>query len=144
MNWQKEAISDLNCYLARKNSILVMQEKIKELRAKEERLKSSGNTTPVQGGSSKSEDMIINCIIECDHLKENIIAISRWLALFERGLKTLTEDERVVLDKFYINRPTRHIDRLCDELHYEKTRIYEIKDIALRKFTLSRYGILEL
>lgn len=144
MNWQKEAIDDLNKYLSRKNSILSMKEKIQELKAREESLKSANDSTPVQGGASKREDMIINCIVECDRLKDNIAAVSRWLCVVEKGLNTLTEDERVVLDKFYINRPTRHVDRLCDELHYEKTRIYEIKDVALKKFTLSMYGILEL
>lgn len=144
MNWQKEAINDLGCYLARKNSILVMREKIKELQAKEERLKSAASNVPVQGGASKSEDMIINCIVECDRLKDNITAIARWLALVDRGLNTLTEDEKVVLDKFYINRPTRHIDRLCDELHCEKSTVYRLKDSGLKKFTMAMYGILEL
>ena len=57
---------------------------------------------------------------------------------------TLTEDERVVLDKFYINRPTRHIDRLCDELHCEKSTVYRLKDSGLKKFTIAMYGILDL
>lgn len=144
MNWQKEAIDDLNKYLPRKNSIISMKEKIKELQAREESLKSASDSTPVQGGASKREDMILNCIVECDRLKDNITAISRWLYLVEKGLATLTEDERTVLDKFYISRPTRHVDRLCEELHSEKSTIYRIKDIALKKFTISMYGILEL
>lgn len=144
MNWQKEAIDDLSKYLSRKNSILSMREKIKELQAREESLKSANDSTPVQGGASKREDMIINCIVECDRLKDNIAAVSRWLCVVEKGLNTLTEDERVVLDKFYINRPTRHIDRLCEELHCEKSTVYRLKDSGLKKFTIAMYGILEL
>jgi len=30
-----------------------------------------------------------------------------------------------------------------EELNYEKTRVYEIKDQALYKFTIAMYGIVE-
>lgn len=144
MNWQKEAINDLKIYNARKDSIVAMKNKIEELEAKAERLGSSSNNVPVQGGSSRNEDVLINCIVECDRLKANIETVRGWLESVERGLEDLTEEERKVLNGFYVNRTTRHIDRLCDELHFEKSRIYEIKDRALRKFTIAMYGILDL
>ena len=143
VDWKKEAINDLRTYKARRDSILTMSEKVMELEAKAERLGSAAATTPVQGGSSKSEDMLINCIVECDRLKVNIRMIKGLIASIERGLNHLTEEERRVLEGFYMNRSSRHIDKLCDELHFEKSRIYEIKDRALHMFTIAMYGFIE-
>lgn len=144
VNWQKEAINDLKVYNARKVSIISMSEKIKELEAKAERLGSASSNVPVQGGSSKGEDVRINCIIECDRLKTNIRTVRHWLGSVEKGLNTLTEDERKVLDGFYINKTTRHIDKLCDTLHCEKSTVYRLKDSALYKFTIAMYGLVDL
>ena len=70
--------------------------------------------------------------------------VAKEIGITEKGLAVLTEEEKTVLYKFFINRPRRHIEDLCESLNYEKTRIYEIKETALRKFTLSCYGIVEL
>lgn len=144
LDWKKEAINDLKTYKARKDSILIMSEKIMELEAKAERLGSASTTAPVQGGSSKSEDVLINCIVECDRLKQNIRAVKGLTLAIERGLKNLSSEEQRVLEGFYISRSTRHIDKLCDELHCEKSTIYRIKDSALYKFTISMYGLIDL
>lgn len=145
MNWQKEAVNDLKAYVARKNSIESMREKIKELEAKAVRLNSVSNDVPVQGGAAKNEDMLINNIVERDKLGENIRIAQRFIESVDRGLEVLSADERKVLDGFYMAPViTRKVDRLCDELHFEKSRIYQIKDTALRRFTVAMYGIIDL
>lgn len=144
MDWKKEAINDLKNYLSRKNSILSMSEQIQMLDAKMERVKGFSADSPVMGGASKSEDVLINCIAEKDRLTTNIEIAKKQIAMVERGLTFLSDDERTVLTMFFINRPSNHIDRLCDELGYEKSRIYEIKDQALHKFTIAMYGIVDL
>lgn len=145
MNWQKEAINDLKAYEARKNSVVNMREKICELEGKAVRLKSVSNDVPVQGGASKNEDMLISNIVERDKLKENIRIAQQFIESVERGLAVLSADERKVLDGFYIAPViTYKVERLCDELHFEKSRIYQIKDTALRRFTIAMYGIIDL
>lgn len=144
MDWKEEAINDLKSYLSRKNSIVSMQEQIKMLEAKAERIKGFSAEAPVMGGASKSEDVLINCIAEKDRLIINIEIAKKQIELIDCGLAFLNADERLVLTYFFIDRPTNHIDRLCDELGYEKTRIYELKDQALYKFTVAMYGIIDL
>ena len=65
-----------------------------------------------------------------------------WLAGVERGLNVLDERERAVLDAFFIMRRENHVEYLCETLHVERTTVYRIKDTALQKFTLARYGTL--
>ena len=144
LDWKKEAINDLNNYPKRKNSVLTMSEKIATLEAKAERLGAASNSTPVQGGANKTEDMLINYIAEKQKLEFNIAIAKKHIAAVERGLSYLSNDEKKVLTFFYIDRPTNHIDRLCDELHFEKSRIYQIKDSALYRFTVAMYAIIDL
>lgn len=144
MDWQKEAINDLRKYLSHKNSIDTMNEKIEMLKVRAERLGGSSNSTPVQGGGNKPEDTLANCIAEKIRLEENVVIAKRFVDMVERGLKYLTDDERTVLNLFYINRPTNHIERACDALHCEKSTVYRIKDSALYKFTVAMYAIVDL
>ena len=67
MNWQKEAINDLRNYRQRKQSLENMAERRAAL---EDRFKSircvATDADPVQGGSSRMEDSLINNIVERD------------------------------------------------------------------------------
>lgn len=144
MNWQQEAIRDLQKYLSRKNSILTMTEKIKMLDARAQRFGGTSNSVPVQGGGNKLEDSLVNCITEKMQLEENIAIAKKQVELIERGLKYISDDERTVLNLFYINRPTNHIERACDALHCEKSTVYRIKDSALYRFTIAMYAIIDL
>lgn len=144
MNWQKEAVNDLKSYVARKMSIDNMNQRIAELERRAIRLGSMSSDVPVQGGSSKNEDAIINNIAERDRLIQAIDAAQCLVTIIENGLSVLDEEERKVLDGFYIHHSTRHVDKLCDELHCEKSRVYSIKDKALYKFTLAMYGVIDL
>lgn len=145
MNWQKESINDLKAYAARKNSVLTMSEEIAELEAKAERLNSTLGKIPVQGGSSKVEDSLINNIVEKERLKTNLEITKKWILRVERGLSNLSEEEKQVLDGFYMaNILTNRLEKLCDKLHCEKSTIYRIKEKALYKFTIAMYGIIDL
>lgn len=52
----------------------------------------------------------------------------------------LTEDERIVLDGFYLNRRPGHIQRLQDQLGYGDSNIYRLKRRALNKFIFILFG----
>lgn len=127
MNWQKEAVNDLKSYVARKMSIDNMNQRIAELERRAIRLGSMSSDIPVQGGSSKNEDAIINNIAERDRLIQAIDAAQCLVTIIENGLSVLDEEERKVLDGFYIHHSTRHVDKLCDELHCEKAEFTRLK-----------------
>ncbi len=75
--------------------------------------------------------------------KNELCTLKRLVKLTERGLSQLTDEERRVLERFFIYRGGRHVDDLMEELCYERTRIYELKDEALYKFTVAMYGMPE-
>ena len=61
----------------------------------------------------------------------------------DRGLSVLTQEQRTILDRFYIHRTDRYLDELMDELGYERRSIYYHHNAALRDFTVAMYGLSE-
>lgn len=144
MNWKKEAVEDLKNYTCRKEGCLNVADRIQTLNT---RLSGTpemySNAVPVRGGGSKAEEWRINTIVERDRLKMSYNNLKKLVQMTERGLNQLSSDERRVLELFFIHRSGRHVDDLMEELCYEKTRIYELKDEALYKFTVAMYGMTE-
>ncbi len=127
------------------SSIPNMQERIDILSDKFRSIKSArADATPVSGGTSTAEDGWINNLVERDRLAENIRVVRRLIELINKGLGALDEREYRVLELFYINRQPNHVERLMDELGYEKSHVYRIRDQALYKFTIGMYGLTEL
>lgn len=145
MNWKQEAINDLRSYEIQKRSLNSIKERMEALEDNFKAIKCcQTDSVAVQGsGESHIEERMIDNIVERERLEHTYRATKMLVGIVERGLKELTDEERAVLNKFYINRPYRHVDILMDELHLEKTRIYQIKDKAIYKFTISMYGISE-
>ena len=145
MNWKASAESDLRLYNLRRQSLDNIQERITALKATQDGLRAAAaDSEPVKGGQSKYEDKLINSIVEIERLKINYAAASKLVNLTEKGLAGLSEEEREIIDCFYINREYRHIDSLREKLHLEKSQIYKLKDTALYKFTVFCYGIIDL
>lgn len=142
MNWQKEAVSELRKYKARRQSLDSMAERRAALEDAFRGIRSAAaDAAPVQGGANRMEDSLINNIVERERLYWTIEA-TRWLVeLTERGLAGLDERQRTVLEKFYIDRPPDHVDWLSEHLCYEKSRVYQLKDEALYQFTVAMYGL---
>ena len=144
MNWKKIAIEDLNDYPRKKEALISMSERLQALKLSADGLKAvAADKVPIQGGSSVMGDSIINNIAERDRLKRNYQITLKLVQCIERGLAVLNEEEKTVLDKFYIHRTSRHVDDLCQILNYSKTRIYQIRDEALEKFTQAEYGVVQ-
>lgn len=143
MNWKTEAVYELKSYATRKSACENIREKIKILEAQAIALNRISSDEPVMGGSSKAEDKLINNIVERELLKENLTILERALILTERGLASLNDREREVLNGFYINRTSTYIDELCYRFNIEQAQVYRIKNEALRRFTLAMYGVIE-
>lgn len=144
MNWQKAAIDDLRCYIARRESVPNIKSRLRALAHEMTALKAtSTDKLNVQGGDARVEDKWLNILVEREKLINNLRAVRRLVAITERGLEVLTPEERRVLELFYISPVERHIDALMDELCYEKTHVYRLKDRALKKFARAVYGLVE-
>lgn len=145
MNWQKEAKEDLRKYPHQKQSLGNMEDRLRALQSEYESIRCgmSGDSTPVKGGSSRVEDRMLNNIVARERLKYTYKATKRLVELVERGLAGLEDREQVVLERFFVHRRPGHVEQLMEEWHFEKTRVYEVKDEALYNFTVSMYGIID-
>lgn len=144
MNWKAEATRDLKSYPQRKQAVDNLKERIEILEEQFVSLKGVSVGEPVRGGLSKQEQKWLDNISERERLGFSLKIAEELIRLTEKGLEVLTDRERKVLEGFYINPQENHVDLLCEELHFEKTRLYEIKDVALKKFTIAMYGTIEI
>ncbi len=79
--------------------------------------------------------------------REELIVLYRFrkadVQRIEQALHTLDPQQRLILDRFYIHRSAYHIERLSEELGYERRAIYYHHDEALRQFALALYGLVD-
>ena len=145
MDWKTMAIDDLREYNARRQSLEILPLQIMEIEAEMTGIRSSGNmaSVSVSGGSGSREDVLISRLVKKEKLQGNLDRAKLWVKFMDKGLAALTEDERHILDRFYINPAKGNVDRLCEELFVEKTALYKRKDAALRRFTVALYGCAE-
>ena len=145
MNWKFEAIEKLKEYTARRNAITSIPEEIKRLEEEARRIRSAAtDATPVKGGGSTREDMLLDNIVHREELQRRLSDARRWVDIVDGGLAVLSDEDRLVLDRFYIHPMRGNAERLRDELGLEDERsVYKRKDKALRRFTLSLYGTCE-
>lgn len=145
MNWKFEAIEKLKQYEAKKMSLRNIPEEIKRLEAAMQSIRSAtADGNPVQGGGSGREDMYLSNIVQREELERSLELAQKWVALADAGLEFLNDEERLILDRFYINPAKGNVERLCMELGCEQATIYRKREQAIRKFTLSLYGCLEI
>jgi hypothetical protein len=146
INWCIFAIQRLRDYEERKTAINNLTEQIKTLEDKFTAIRAATtDSTPVQGGNeNRREQMLIHNIATREELQKNLEITKQEIAITEKGLAALTETEKQILTRFYINRTKGYVERLCDELYISKTELYRQKEDALKRFTMVCYGIVEL
>ena len=145
MNWGSISIERLNDYNTRLVAVVSIQEQIESLELQYSSIRSAATEdTPVRGGGSNREDALLNNIAKREELKRNLEIAEKEISITQKGLSVLSEQERRVLTMFYIARPKDYMKRLCEEMMFEKTKIYQIKDQALTKFTKAVYGIIQI
>ena len=146
LNWSVFAVQRLKDFEDRKRAVNNLATQIKALEEKYTAIRASTTDgMPVQSGSeNKREEMLIHNIAEREELQKNLDIIQHEIAVTEKGLEALDDEEKHILRRFFILREKGYVERLCDELFVSKTRLYQKKEAALKKFTLVCYGIVEL
>lgn len=138
------AINRLRDYSARKMALETIPEELKALELQYGAIRSATtDSEPVQGGTNRREDMLVGNIIKRDNLKRNLEIAKMETAITEKALAVLSKEEQRILELFYINRQRGYIERLCSELFVEKTKLYNMKSEALRKFALATCGTVD-
>lgn len=144
-DWEDRAKRDLKQYRYVKDSLDNIPMRLRELELEIQGIKSVRyDKTPVQGGTSGREDHIINNIDERNRLKFNLQVAQMKVERIEKGLAGLNQQEKKVLEYTFIRPEFGGVHRLCLEMNYEKTAIYDMIGAALRKYTLSMCGVVDL
>lgn len=86
-------------------------------------------------------DKTMNDRVRRKELEDQRDRTAVWVALVEAGLDDLSEEERLVLDRFYIRPVADRVEWLCQELGCEQATVYRRRDRALRHFTAAMYGV---
>lgn len=142
MNWQKISIERLKEYEDRVRSVYSLQSQIETLELKYSAIRAaSTDSTPTREGGNRREDALINNIALREELKQNLRIAKREVRITEKGFEGLTDEQLRILRGFFVQRTRGHVEELCEELHLEKSRVYALKDEALKKFTMSCYGV---
>lgn len=144
MDGIKMAIADLRVYEKRKAAVGNLEERIKILNEQNVSLQGLSNSAPVMGGANRQEDAWINNIVERGQLETNLKIVKSLVELTKKGLASLTDEQRLILELFYIDRVQGYKEILCDRLCIEQSRLYELKDRAIKDFVIGMYGIVEL
>lgn len=141
MNWKFEAIEKLKQYEAKKQSLTCIPEEIARLESAMQSIRSAtADGKPVKGGGSGREDMMLSNIVHREELERSLEQAKMWVALVDAGLETLSAEERLILNRFYISPEKRAADWLAGDLGIDVKTVYRRKDAALRHFTICLYG----
>ena len=144
IDWKRRAVGKLQGYEARKRALENIPEEIRRLESVMNGIRSANtDSTPVQGGGCTREDMMLSNIVHRQELERRLEQARLWVMQVDNGLGALDDEERLVLDRFYIHRAKGYVNRLCEELGVERTQIYERKDKAVHHFTIALYGVIE-
>ena len=138
MNWKSEAIDKLKNYEAHRQAVEGLPKEIRRLESA-----YAGIRSAVSGGGSTREDAMLSNIVHRDELRRRMKEARLWVAQVDKALAVLDDEERIVLDRFYIHRTKDSVGELCDRLNLEKTAVYDRREKALRHFTTALYGITE-
>jgi len=144
MNWKREAIDKLKNYEAHRAALESIPKEIKRLESAYTGIRSATTDgTPVSGGGNTREDTMLSNIVHRDELKRRLKEARLWVSQVDKALAILDDEERLVLDKFYIHRAKGNVGELCERLNVEQATVYRKRDSALRRFTIALYGVTE-
>ena len=144
MNWKREAADKLKNYEAHKQALECLPKEIKRLESAYTGIRSATTDgTPVSGGGNTREDSMLSNIVHRDELKRRLKEARLWVAQVDKALAVLDDEERLVLDRFYIHRAKGNVGELCERLNVEQATVYRKRDSALRRFTIALYGVTE-
>lgn len=141
MDWKKEAAGKLKDYSARRRALEALPRQIEEVRLRRQGIHAARTDgMAVGGGGCGREDRMIDSMLYEEELERRLEVTRAWVAGVEAGLEALGQEERLILERFYINPTADSVDRLCGELGLERAAVYRRKDLALRRFTMALYG----
>lgn len=129
-------------YKERKTQLQLLPDRIATERARLTSIRSaSAESEAVRGGGGNVRQERDTAILtEIDRLQAELKVAAMEIRTMDRILGTLTDQERRCVELMDLSRQQNAIDRLCDELGYERSRVYYIYDTALDKIARLYWG----
>ena len=140
INWKKEAIEELKRLEDLKESIHHLNERI-ELTQNQLYNISAVQIGERVGGSGDGDDVRLSKMVELEELKARKLITEKRVQLLQDCLDKLSEEQRLILNRFYIRHTSDYIEELEEVLYMPRATIYREKDRALRRLTELLYGI---
>lgn len=139
--WRMDALNDLQAHNSRKQALENIPSRIAELEESLVAIRSAtSDGTPVKGGGSGREDMLLNNIVARDKLKLSLAHTREAVTRTERGLAALNITDRRILECFFVSPREGAADQLAAELHLDKKTVYNRRNSALRLFQIAMSG----
>ncbi len=137
MDWKICAIDDLRRYKHVKVGILNSKDRLSVVNGIINDLRKQSD----KKGRSLRDTKLLDAVMEAKLLRRNISAAESTMRIVERGLDSLSDDERALLEKFFMQSHPKSASSISKELGYSLRSLYRARDQALEKFTLAMYGV---
>ena len=145
MNHKKKTIERLRNLPEVRLSLVNLPEQIASLEHQLVALRAARTDgDPVSGGTNHREDQIIDIISEIDECKADLAKAKAEEQQISRSMAMLTRNERMAMERFYINDEKYAAERLCEDLGYERSQVYNIKTKGLERLARCLYGHVEV
>lgn len=119
-------------YNERREQLRTLPERIATEKARQTAIRSSSaETTGGHGGGNSRQEADTAAIVEIDRLSAELDVARHEISLIDSILEQLTPTERRCVELMDLNRQQGAIDKLCEELAYEKSAVYDIYNTAL-------------
>jgi hypothetical protein len=134
-------MNELEMFEARKQALINIPDQIRELEEKLTSIRSqTADSISVKGGNGSKDDAYLNNIVARDCLQANLEASRRSVSRVSGALNILTDEERRILERFYMTSEKGAAFDLEYEKKIDRKTVYRLKDAALAKFTCAMYG----
>lgn len=139
MNYIREASEYLKNYRNLKIAHENLVDEVTKLKADLSGYKAINYSDMPHGTSIVPDDTICNLMFRFDKTKEQLAENKKALARIEKSLSQLTDEERKVLEAYYV-------DELSDveaaqKLHMSRATFYRVKGKAIRTLAVQLFGI---
>jgi len=136
----KELISRLGRIEAHRVALRTLPERLQELEAVADGLNAHKLDGVKVSGSRSIEAAFAANYEERDRITDKLRSANSELRILETALDSLREDERLVLELFYVHRRKGHVEELQERLNCEASTVYRRKNTALQKLYDRVYG----
>ncbi|MBQ9664607.1 MAG: hypothetical protein IJV40_15785 [Oscillospiraceae bacterium] len=138
---KKAAVSAIEAFTSMEFIINHTDEEILEVRSGLEGVGAQNlSGMPKAGDPQSGEDRLINGIAEIDVLKERYRQAVEYMNWFKPTWEQLSDDERFVLELFYLSDSTGAADRIAEEFGIDRKTAYNKKYKAEEHLSVLLYG----